>query len=219
MKFGRKKKPADLDRVDEELVEAALGWKAIEAAMASLYGDMEPRHVGYSLPAALSDNLQGCSAYRADGHWHYVTFGLSELYHPRPTDDPQWSGWGFELTMRVPPNPDGDVPTWPFTALNLIAKYVNGEKVLLEPGHRINIGSAITGHPTREAPPTGLTATALTMDPQLGEISTPFGRVRFLQVVGITQEEQERMAATSTAEVLAELAVNNPLLVTDPARA
>jgi hypothetical protein len=85
--------------VDDE--EFAPGWQAIDDAMARLYGTALPRHVGYSPPATFSTNLQGCSAYDAGDHWHYVSHGLSELYGPDPRADPTLSGWGFELTIRV----------------------------------------------------------------------------------------------------------------------
>ena len=39
----------------------------------------------------------------------------------------------------------------------------------------------------------------------------------FLQAVGVTAEEKQRMLAGSTAEVLA--ALGDPLLLTDPSRA
>lgn len=69
------------------------------------------------------------------------------------------------------------------------------------------------------APPTGLTVFAVAIDPQLGEIDTPNGRVTFVQPVGVTASEKQRMPDRSTDDVLGELAVANPLLITDPSRA
>jgi hypothetical protein len=48
-------------------------------------------------------------------------------------------------------------------------------------------------------------------------MQTPNGRLTFLQLVGVTAAEKERMVASSTSAVLAELAAANPLLVTDRA--
>jgi hypothetical protein len=198
---------------------AAPGWDAIDAAVGRVYGAAVPQHVGYYPPAALSGNLQGCSAYAADGHWHYVTYGLSELYLPRREDDPQFSGWGFELSMRVVRGAEASAPGWPFTMLNELAKHINANSVVLAPGHRVDLRSPITGFPHVEgAPETSLTVYAVTVDPQLGEIDTANGKVVFLQVVGVTSTEKERMLASSTAAVLTELARENPLLVTDPSR-
>ena len=189
--------------------------------MARLYGQAEPRHVGYVPPAAFSTNLQGCSAYAAADHWHYVTYGLSELYVPDEAADPEFSGWGFEFTLRVPRHPDDvDPPGWPFTMINELAKHVNGNSVLIETGDRVDMQAAVTGHPhLPDAPPTALTVYAFTIDPELGRIDTPNGQVSFLQAVGVTAEEKERMLASSTAEVLADLALTNPHLLTDPGRA
>ncbi|WP_409468810.1 suppressor of fused domain protein [Streptomyces sp. HC307] len=115
--------------------------------------------------------LQGCSAYPAAGHWHYVTYGLSELYAPHEDDDPEWSGWGFELTLRVRRGAEERPPQWPYGMLQEVAKYVNGSQVLLEDGHRIDFRQPVTGHPHLEdAPATALTVFAFTTDPQLGTI-------------------------------------------------
>jgi hypothetical protein len=192
------------------------GWDAIGAALAGLYGSAAPQHVGYHPPAGFTGaGLRGCSAYAADSHWHYVTYGLSEPNAP----DPPVSGWGFELTMRVPRGPEPTAPLWPFTMLNELAKYVNSSAVRLTPGHRIDLRAPVTGFPhVEDAPDTGLTVYAVLTDPELGEISTPNGPVRFLQIVGVTADEKAKMVATSTADVLAGLAQINPLLITDPAR-
>jgi Suppressor of fused protein (SUFU) len=193
------------------------GWQAIDDAMARLYGSAVPRHVGYLPPAALSANLQGCSAYAAPGHWHYVTYGLSELYVPDPTDDPQVSGWGFELTFRLLHGVEADPPDWPYSVLNGLANFVNeGNLTIPPPGTRINLGKPITAFPANpDAPQTELTVFAVALDPQLGEIETENGRVSFLLLVGVTDAEKEQMIATSTADVLVALAAGNPLLITD----
>lgn len=201
--------------VDDE----APGWDAINAALRSLYGDQRPRHVGYTPPAAVSANLQGCSAFAAGDQWHYVSYGLSELYHPGPEDDPAFSGWGFELTLRVPRHAEDQPPEWPFTMINEMAKHVTSQRVLLEDGHRIDLRAAVTGYPHTHGPDTDLTVFAVTTDPELGTIDTPNGRVTFLQLVGVTAAEKDAMVRSATAAVLADLASRARLLVTDPARA
>lgn len=203
--------------MNDEFDDAAPGWDAIDAHLARLYRGAEPQHLGYE---DVSGNLLGCSAYEANQHWHYVTYGLSELYVPREGDDPEWSGWGFELTFRVIRFRGTQAPGWPFTMLNELARHINERDALVEPGHRFDMRGPITGFPhLPDAPPTGLTVFAVAQDPQLGVIRTPNGKVEFLQVVGVTDKEKQRMLATSTAEVIAELATMDSLLITDPARA
>ena len=133
--------------------------------MQQLYGDQQPRHVGYFPPMALSTNLQGCSACNAGSHWHFVSYGMSELYVPASDADPATSGWGFEFTMRVAKDGPTDPPGWPFTLLNAPANDANTRGVLYTAGHRIDIGKPTTGNPNVEgAPPTTLTVLALTHD-------------------------------------------------------
>lgn len=142
--------------MDDE--EHAPGWDAIDAAPARIYGSQPPRHAGYHTPRGSAGSaLQGCSACAADGHWHYISYGLSELCLPAPDADRQVSGWGFE------------------------------------PGHRLDLRAPVTGYPHIDgAPGTGLTVYAVLTDPQLGQISTPNGRVTFLQLVGVSAAEKSR---------------------------
>jgi hypothetical protein len=54
--------------------------------------------------------------------------------------------------------------------------------------------------------------------PQLPALTTPFGRVELLQVVGVTRDEQELLKDWGTEPFLAALAEVDPLLSTDLAR-
>jgi len=103
--------------------------------------------------------------------------------------------------------------------LNELAKHVNTNRVLLEPGHRFDLRQPITGHPNLpDATPSPQTVFAFRIDPELGEISTPNGKVVFLQACGVTAAEKERMLETSTEQVLVDLSAGNPLQIIDPAR-
>jgi hypothetical protein len=81
------------------------GWDAINAALEPTYGEVEPLHWGTvkRWRNGGPDPLDGISAYRVDGpppHWHFVSYGLSELYR-KESEDPEVSGWGIELTFRL----------------------------------------------------------------------------------------------------------------------
>lgn len=208
---------------DDAADRAPAGWAAIDAALTARYGIQVPRHVAYLPPMAFSENLQGCSAYAADGHWHYVSYGLSDLFDTSDrVADPalRVSGRGLELTLRVRRGPERTPPGWAFWVLNELARQVNRTGAAFLPADRFDMASPITGHPHQpDAPPTELTAWVFTVDPELGTIRTSNGRVQFLQAVGVTVQERARMAAGSPAEVLGGLAAASPLLVTDPGRA
>ena len=53
-------------------------------------------------------------------HWHYVTYGFSELY-AKESSDAATSGYGFELTFRLAAeaaeNADSTPPVWPMNLL------------------------------------------------------------------------------------------------------
>ncbi|GII52415.1 hypothetical protein Pth03_08040 [Planotetraspora thailandica] len=201
----------DTDQQDEDEDEdEAPGWDAIEAAVARIVPPQQPLHWGTdTLPG--QDGIYGLSAYRTSSHWLLVTFGLSELFG-KDSDDPEVSGWGFELTMRVPAT-DEQPPPWALRLLQQLGRYVFSAGRPFAGGHRMDPGGPITG-----APDSRLTALAFARDPELGTIDTPNGQVEFLTVVGMTADELARMKETSTDQVLGEFAIASPLLVTDVRR-
>jgi hypothetical protein len=194
----------------------ASGWDAIDAAFDDLYAGVEPVHVGYVPGLGFGSGLQGCSAYRAADHWHYVTYGLTELWDKSDEADPEISGWGYEFTLRAPLRDGEDAPpSWPFNLLEQLAKTTNQGGSVYEPGHRVDLRQPITGEQG-----TNLTALAVARDPQFPDlVDSPNGAFAFLQLIGITADELGRMKDSSTAAVLADLAVGNPLLITNPTRA
>ncbi|WP_255499812.1 suppressor of fused domain protein [Actinotalea sp. JY-7885] len=193
----------------------AAGWGAIDAACERLYGDQPPRHVGYIPGRAFGSVLQGCSAYRADDHWHYVTYGLSNLFDENEGENDGLSGWGYELTWRVRDlASEAQAPGWPFTVLQRLAKWASDSGVLLEEGSRLTIGSPVTGYPHTDGPDTHLTGILLASDPELGEIDTANGRLRFLQFVAVDAESLGLAQERGSARVLERLGQADPLMVT-----
>lgn len=163
---------------------------------------------------AFGSVLQGCSAYRANDHWHYVTYGLSNLFDDDEGDNDGLSGWGYELTWRVrSPGAEAEAPAWPFTVLQRLAKWASDEGVLLEEGSRLTIGSPVTGYPHTDGPDTPLTGVLLATDAQLGEIGTPNGRVHFLQFVAVDAETLALAQQEGSAAVIERLR-QDPLMVT-----
>jgi hypothetical protein len=63
----------------------APGWDAIDQALNAVYGKQEPLHYGTVVKWAMGgpDPLDGVSIYKNRSprwHWHYVSYGLTELY-------------------------------------------------------------------------------------------------------------------------------------------
>ncbi|MFK3980591.1 suppressor of fused domain protein [Micromonospora sp. NPDC050397] len=193
----------------------ALGWDAIDARLAELYPDLEPKHYGTLHRFALGGPgpLDGISFYPRDEpvpHWHIVGYGMSELY-AKETDNPDESGWGFEFTFRVARDTgDTEPPIWAANLLQNLARYVFSSGNWFEPGHHMNANG-----PIWQDYETAVTALAFTEDPELGTIDTLHGRMQFLQVVGLTGDEYAAARQWNTDGVLSLLAEQAPLLVTD----
>ncbi|MDO4878568.1 MAG: suppressor of fused domain protein [Neisseria sp.] len=88
--------------------DCAVGWEAIDRELDRVYQGREPRHYGsinkYSMGG--EDPLDGASIYDcADPvfHRHIVSYGMSELYFSPESAGKDYSGWGFEFTMRLTP--------------------------------------------------------------------------------------------------------------------
>ncbi|GIH06540.1 hypothetical protein Rhe02_46070 [Rhizocola hellebori] len=191
------------------------GWDAINAALEPLYPGVDPLHWGTLIKWRLGgpDPLDGVSVYSRDDHWHYVSYGMSELYE-KESDIAETSGWGFEFTIRVARRPDADPPIWPANLLQNLARYVFTTGNNFAAGHHMTLNGPID----LEDENTLIRYIAFCADPELGRIDTPHGELTFLQVVGLTDAEYEAAQAWNTEKLLETLSERLPLLVTDPAR-
>ena len=198
--------------------EPVPGWDAINAALEPIYGVAEPLHWGTVVRWRLGgpDPLDGTSAYRAPGpptHWHFVTYGLSELY-AKESDDSDLSGWGIELTFRLRRDVGDDVPpNWTLNFLQNLARYVFETGNVLNPGDHLDLNGPIALETSTE-----IVAVAFALDPQLGRIDTPHGALAFTQIVGLTTDEYAAILDWDTEGLLGLIRERDPLLVTDLAR-
>lgn len=231
------------------------GWHAIDVSLAKMYPGASAVHFATPVPFALggSDPLTAVSAYDvsleseqatvstgqtrslsaskapSEHHWHFVTYGFSELFEKSPSNDAQVSGYGFELTMRLAPNdtrktaneksktrkltsvsgaaqPCLDAcPTWAVEFLQRLARYVFSTGTKFDAGHYMCLNGALGAPPAADSthadssnPQNNITAIIFVEDPLLKTMKTPNGTVKFLQVVGITQDEYELNWETST---------------------
>ncbi|MCL1841395.1 MAG: suppressor of fused domain protein [Propionibacteriaceae bacterium] len=188
--------------------EPAAGWDAITAVFAAAYPGQEPTHYGTVVPRRLGgpDPLDGISIYRASDpapHWHYVTYGYSNLYGEadRPSARPGESGFGMEMTLRLYDRRALDLsvtpPVWVVNLLQNLARHVFTSGTPIRARHHLDAGGPIA---LDEA--TQLTALAFTDDAISPAIPTPNGTVAFVQAVGITGPELADILAWNTDGVL-----------------
>jgi hypothetical protein len=199
---------------DPEALIDAPGREAIARTLDTLYEGRQPRTYENANPWSRGgeDPLDAISVWqRAEPvpHWHYVSYGLSDLYSKKSSSSA--SGHGFELTLRVAMDPDaGEPPVWPMHLLQSLARYVYRTGHGFHDGHRMSANG-----PMSLGTPTQLCSMAFTFDPELPAIDTPNGSVAFLQVVGMTLDEEAVAHKWDTRKLLDTLLPFMPLWITD----
>lgn len=209
---------------DDEL--DAPGWNAIDSWVGQHFGGQTP-HQFTSLTAYELDSpcpLPAITAWatRAPPGWFYVTYGLSELFD-KSSDDAQLSGFGFELSLRLPLGPASDSddprpPSWPLRLLQALGRHVLTTRTGFDSGHAINLGASLVpadGDGPRDCVLTGLICLP---DPLLGKIETVNGSLLFLRLFGVTADELEIVEDLELGELVSCIAELSPLAITDPAR-
>jgi len=207
--------------------EAAPGWDAIDARLATIYGDREPdSHFGTVIKFMLGgpDPIDGVSIYKRDTpapHLHYVSYGMSSLYYDEDSVGGEFSKWGFEFSFRLAveqdamPKNDDEMPVWPINLMQNLARYVYQNEKWFEDGHFLK-----TNGPIEANGETAMRGLLFSLDPELGSANTPHGKVDFLQLVGITEAEALHLYDTPdrVATLVEALKAASPLMVTDMAR-
>lgn len=211
-----------LEEYKKEFTEDdAVGWLEIDKQFDRLYPNQEPKHFAPAISYMLGGEhpLDGVSIYESKkqtDHFHFVTYGFSELYYDEEKLDSEFSKWGFELTFRLKPFAgDTENPAWAVALLQNIAKYVFSSGNWFEEFHYMPANG-----PIRLDTETEITGLLFVTDPEIEKIETPHGEVTFLQIVGITTAEFDdiKEGRRTVEEIVNELKENNPLLITDLTR-
>ncbi|XP_054714387.1 suppressor of fused homolog [Uloborus diversus] len=156
-----------------------------------------------------------------DPHWHYVSFGLSDLHgdgrvHDISAPDAP-SGFGFELTFRLKREPDERVPpTWPAAIMQALAKYV------FQSENTLCAGDHVSWHCPLDNSESRIQHMLMFEDPKLGTVQTPFGLVTFIQIVGVCTEELQAAQGWNGPGIIELLksvkGAGGPWLITDMRR-
>lgn len=193
------------------------GWDAIDVVFDQLYPNQEPAHFGTNLHSRAmfggDEYIDGYSIYQSpNGYKHIVTYGMTELYVDEQAVGGEWSGWGYEMTIKLSEEETEDC-LWAISMLSNLARYTNTQKRPFEPLQYVagNGGSLHIGVES------SITALLIVEDTEILGIDSIHGRVDFIQLVGITQRELDMLIKDPTnAEILVEkMKKENPNLVTD----
>jgi hypothetical protein len=191
------------------------GIDAIDDALTSLYGKNGGPQTANCSNTFLDEiqPLEGIRVFQRAlplPHWHYVTYGFSDL-DGQQSDRDGVSGWGFELTFRVRTGEnETQAPIWAFALLQNIAHYIFTSGRAFKHGDQM----AVNG-PIRVGDATKLCTLALMRDPELPPIVTECGQVDFLQVIGITADEEAAAKRWNAAALLEVFLPHMPLWITD----
>lgn len=189
-----KKKNATDEKPQEQPKEPEVtlnGWDSITAACEKIYPTQKsPKHYGTLIGWRLGGNdpLDGISIYDGGDYWHFVTFGLSELFD-KESENKDVSGYGMEFTFKLKKDAYEDeeaeircicgilqsIARITFTQGEVFNSYeylYTGQTQ----GIDVNMQSNITGFITIP-------------DKELKPITTPNGTVDFVEFIGATDAE------------------------------
>lgn len=175
---------------EEEEVQTP-GWDAITEAFEKLYpGQTNPKHYGTLVKWIFGGNdpLDGISIYDGGDYWHFVTYGLSEIYE-KETDNPEVSGYGMEFTLKLKKRGlhDEEAEIRGICGiLQTIARmtFKNGEMFL--PMEYLYTGQTAGMDVQQKSTITGFITVPET---KLPGIDTPNGKVLFVEFIGMTDAE------------------------------
>jgi len=208
----RKKKGGQQKSRPEGPPSPAPGWDALEKAFAALYPGRSPKwwehngvHRMHERRDPPENPLEAVALYDSGSFWHFVSFGMSDLYAKESEGD--WSGFGYEFTFRIGKDGSDKPPLWPVEVMVSLAKAAyKGEAFVL--GHTIKTGP-IDGQ--KETP---LTALLVVQDPAIQLVETPHGKVSLFLLIGVEEHVRKRALDLGVDAILGEILAGNPELVT-----
>ncbi|MBQ8379955.1 MAG: suppressor of fused domain protein [Clostridia bacterium] len=169
----------------------AYGWDAITKKFEEIYpGQTNPKHYGTIIPWNLGgkDPLRGISIYDGGDYWHFVSYGLSEIYE-KESENKEISGYGMEFTLKLKKDKyeDEEAEIKGICGIfQMIARitFQNGE--VFSPFEYLYTGQK-EGIDTKMQ--SNITGFITILDTNAGSIDTPNGKVDFVEFIGVTDEE------------------------------
>ena len=203
--FKKKTEPETSSETNEV---NAQGWDAIEKEFLRVYpGQTKPKHYGTIIKYVMGGNdpLDGISVYDGGSYWHFVSFGLTEIYD-KECENKEISGYGYELTFKLKKENYEDEEA---ELKNICGILQMVARLVFRNGEVFNADEFIyTGQSTGidAFQKSNLTGFILIKDPTVKSIDTPNGKVNFLELVGMTDAELKTLSSIGTVrDIYAEL--------------
>ena len=186
------------------------GERAIEQALLAAHPDARP--VRFAIPNPGKHELAGGIAVRVETpvpHWLVVSLGFTEL-HEKVEEDPDVSGWGFELTCRLPARSEELDFGWIVSWMQDIADHIASQVTVLEPYQHMTMWKATSEDE--------IAAVVFVDDVDLPPTESKFGSFTFLQMVGLTSGEYEALHSWDAAALCELIRARDPLFLMDAQR-
>lgn len=180
------------DNQENEEIKAP-GWDAIDAECNRIYPEQKnPKHYAPIIKWRFGGDspLDGISVYDGGDYWHFVTYGLSELYD-KESEDLQYSGYGMEFTFKLKKdnyeNEESEI-TCICGILQSLAKITFNNGEIFNPFEYVYTGQTEGIDVKRKSNITGFITVP---DDKFKTLNTPNGEVGFVEFVGVTNKEIE----------------------------
>ena len=203
-KVEQKAEQAQAPQAEEAAEAEAVGWDAIEKEFLRVYpGQNNPKHYGTIIKWIMGgdDPLDGISVYDGGAFWHFVSFGLTEIYE-KECEDPNISGYGYELTFKLKKNQFEDEEAeirCICGILQMVARMVFKNGDVFQPFEYLYTGQTEGIDAYRKS---NLTGFITIKDPTVETIDTPNGKVEFLELIGMTDAELKTLSDRASVEAL-----------------
>lgn len=177
--------------IKEDEPQNMIGWESIEAEFFRLYpNQITPKHYATLIKRKFGgpDPLDGISVYDAGDYWHFVTFGLSELYE-KENENKDISGHGLEFTYKLKKDCYEDEEKEIQATCNLLqqmAKLIIDENEIISPNEYLYTGQTTGVDAGGKSKITGFITV---LDESTNVLFTPNGKVEFVELVGVTDNE------------------------------
>lgn len=136
-------------------------------------------------------------AYDGGEFWHFVTYGMTELYEKEEEND-GISGFGYEMTFKLKKEAYSDEESelkCICGILQAIARITFTKGELFEPFEYLYTGQTM-GIDARQM--SNITGFICVPDPSVNTIDTPNGKVAFLEFIGMTDSELKTLSTTQS---------------------
>ena len=167
------------------------GWDAITNLCDKIYPNQEnPKHYGTLISWKLGGNdpLKGISIYDSGDYWHFITYGLSELYE-KESAIKDVSGYGMELTFKLKKdnyeNEENEIKCI-CGILQSIARITFTKGEVFNSYEYLYTGQTEGIDYNRKSNITGFITVP---DDKFHEINTQNGKVNFVEFIGVTDNE------------------------------